>query len=154
MDIGGSPEEIRAEARRVRGWATALETTSGQVRKGNGVQWVGVAADRYRERLAEHARAVGGSRDEVIDLAQALETLADELEERQAAIRRAAELVEDALDSARSTLGRLGGIARDLLSDGEKAASSAAQRVLDTVGNARPPVGSPIWLDLSRSLGN
>lgn len=153
MAIGGSPQEIRDDARRVRGWAEALDATTDQVRGGQGVRWVGVAAEKYRDRLGAHARAVGSSRTELLDLARALDHLADELEERQAAIRRAAALVEDAVDGARNALGRLWGIGRDLWSDGEKAASEAAERLIDTVGDALPPAGSPSWLDLARTIG-
>ncbi len=153
MDIGGSPEEIRAQAARVRTWADALDGTSDDVRGGYGVRWVGVASERYRERLAEHARQVGGTREELLDLARALDHLADELEERQAAIRRAAAAVQDAVDGARRTVGRLWDVATDLWTDGERAAKRAADRVLEAVGDAAPPAGSPEWLDLAKRLG-
>lgn len=153
MDIGGSPEEIRAQATRVRAWAAELEGTRDDVRSGYGVRWVGVAAERYRDRLHEHARAVADRREELLGLAHDLDALADELEERQAAIRRAAQAVQDAVDGARRTVGRLWDVATDALSDGERAARRTAERLLDTVGDL-PPLGSPRWLDLEKELGH
>lgn len=152
VDIGGSPEEIRAQATRVRRWAAELDGTRDDVRRGYGVRWVGLASERYRDRLHEHARAVDERRQELLGLAASLDALADELEERQAAIRRAAEAVQDAVDGARRTVGRLWDTAVDVLSDGERAAKRAAERVLDTVGDAVPPPGSPIWLDLAKKV--
>lgn len=153
VELGGSPEEIRAVARRVRGWAVSTDAAADRLRSGLGVQWVSTAAERFRDRLVDHTRAVHGSRDELLELARDLENLADTLEERQAAIRRAAALVEDALDGARRTLGRLWGIAREELSDAERNARRVAEEILDTVGDT-PPVGSPDWLELSRKLGH
>lgn len=153
MELGGSPEEIRAVARRVRAWAVSTDAAADRLRSGLGVQWSSTAAERFRDRLVEHTRAVHGSRDELLELARDLEDLADTLEERQAAIRRAAALVEDALDGARRTLGRLWGVAREELSDAERNARRVAEEILDTVGDT-PPVGSPDWLELSRKLGH
>ncbi|WP_250448586.1 WXG100 family type VII secretion target [Actinotalea sp. C106] len=151
MPIGGNPDEIRAEAARVRGWAESLEGTADRVRTGHGVTWVGTAGDRYRDRLREHARDVTDRRDELRDLARALDRLAEEVEERQAAIRRAAAVVEEAVDSARGTLGRLWGVGRDLWTAGEREAEAAARRVIDTVGELPPP-GSPRWVLLHTVL--
>lgn len=152
MDITGNPEDIRERARQVRVWADRVDTTGDQVRAGYGVRWVGVAADRCRERLAERAQSIDSSRDELRDLARSLDRLADALEERQAAIRRMTSLVGDVVDGARSTLGRLGSIATDLLSEGEKIAGNTARSVLDTVGDMFPPPGSPEWLSLGTML--
>ena len=151
MAIGGSPAEIRREAARVRTWADSLEGTGDRVRTGHGVEWVGPAGDRFRERLADHAADVGTSRQEELDLARALDHLADTLEERQAAIRRAQEIVEDALDGARGVLGRLGDLASDLLSDGEQAARSAARDLVRTLASTPPP-GSPDWLNIAQRV--
>lgn len=151
MDVGGSPEEIRVRAAQVRAWAGELEAVRDDVRTGHGVRWVGLSAERYRDRLREHAREVQDRREQLLDLARSLDELADELEQRQAAIRRAAELVQDTVDGARRTVGRLWDVAHDLLSDGERATKRAAEHVLATV-RTTPPPGSPAWLDLAKQL--
>lgn len=151
MPIGGNPDEIRAQAARVRTWAESLDATADDVRAGYGVTWVGVAGDRYRERLREHAQHVTDRRDELRGLARDLDRLADELEERQAAIRRAAAAVEDALDGARRTLGRLWDMGRDLWDAGEREAEAAARRVVDAVGELPPP-GDPRWLEIAKDV--
>lgn len=152
MTLGGNPEEIRAEAAKVRSWAAELVDVRDDVRRGYGVEWVGVAGDRYRDRLTEHSRDVGECREELLDVARALDELADTLEERQAAIRRAAALVEDALAGARGTLNRLWDMGRDLWNDAERAAGEAAERLLDSVDEL-PPVGDPRWLELADRVG-
>ena len=152
MQIGGNPEELQALARRLRGWSGEVGATGDRIRAGAGVQWVSTSADRFRARLAEHASAVEAARDELSRAADLLVTLADELAERQAAIRRAAALVEDAVDEAGRSLRRLWGVAQDELSEVERATSEGAQRVLAAVGDGLPLPGAPDWLALRRKL--
>lgn len=151
MAIGGDPDTIRDKARTLRTWALDVQTTRESVAAGSGVQWVSTAADRYRERLLEHSRAIGDARDEMIEAADALDALADALEERQELIRRAMNAVTDAVDGARSTLGRLWGWARDELSDAENAARDKAQELVDSMRDL-PPIGDPGWLDLGKDF--
>ncbi|WP_431838369.1 WXG100 family type VII secretion target [Cellulomonas sp. Y8] len=153
MTAGGDPEAIRQHARRLRATADDVARTGDRVRAGAGVEWVGVAADRYRERLAEHARRVTTARDELLGTAGALDRLADELEARQAAIRRAMQLVEDRLDDARRTVGRLAGVADDVLTAAERAARRAAHGVLGTVAGGLPSPGSPDWPGIADRIG-
>lgn len=152
MALGGSPDQIRNEARRVRAATEDLDGPRSRLRSGHGVQWVGVAGDRFRERLAEHATAVGRRQEDALEVAAALERLADALEERQAAIRRAQELVEDAVDGARRLLDRIGDHAEDVLTATDKAARTAARSVLGTAAS-RPQAGAPEWLELARKVG-
>ncbi len=128
VTIGGNPEDVRARARRVRTLAAGLNSTASGVRAGGGIEWVGVASERYRARLADHARQVEAARGEFLGTAAALDHLADTLEQRQAAIRRAMEFVDDAVDDARRAVARLAG---DTLSDAERATKRAAQEVLE-----------------------
>jgi|SRR6478736_1785823 len=153
MTAGGDPETIRQHARRLRATAEAVARTGDRVRAGAGVEWVGVAADRYRERLAEHARRVTAAQDELLGTAGALDRLADELESRQAAIRRAMRFVEDRLDDARRTVGRLAGVADDALTAAEQAARRAAHGVLGTVAGGLPSPGSPDWSGVADRIG-
>ncbi len=153
MTAGGDPEAIRQHARRLRATADDVARTGDRVRAGAGVEWVGVAADRYRERLAEHAQRVTAAQDELLGTAGALDRLADELEARQAAIRRAMQLVEDRLDDARRTLGRLAGVADDVLTAAERAARRAAHGVLGTVAGGLPSPGSPDWSGMADRIG-
>ncbi|AEE47359.1 hypothetical protein Celf_3245 [Cellulomonas fimi ATCC 484] len=130
--------------------AADLERTADAVRSGAGIEWVGVAADRYRDRLADHTRQVDEAREELLGTAAALDHLADTLEERQAAIRRAMQLVDDAVDDARRTVTRLAG---DALDDAERAAKRAAQEVLDRA-RSLPLPGAPEWTSIAKTIGD
>ncbi|TKR24400.1 hypothetical protein FA014_06370 [Cellulomonas hominis] len=153
MTAGGDPEAIRQHARRVRSTAEDVARTGDRVRAGAGVEWVGLAADRYRERLAEHGQRVSAAQDQLFGTATLLDRLADELEARQAAIRRAMRFVEDRIDDARRTVGRLGDLADDLLSGAEQAARDAARGVLGTVAGGLPTPGSPDWAGIADRIG-
>lgn len=150
--IGGNPEELRDLARDVRRWSAELADVASAVAAGRGVRWESTAADRYRDRLAAHARDVAAARDEVDQVAASLTALADTLQERQAAIRRAQDLVLGVLDDARRTVSRLWDVAEDVLTSGERAARSAAQELLRTVP-ALPAPGEAAWEDLARRVG-
>lgn len=134
--------------------AADVDATADRVRAGAGIEWTGVAAERHRERLADHGRQVASARDELLQLAGSLEHLADTLVERQAAIRRATQLVEDAVDGARRTLGRLAGVAEDALTDAERATKRAADGVLDVARRGLPLPGAPEWSGLAKTIGD
>jgi hypothetical protein len=153
MAAAGDPEAIRVHARRVRTMAEDVGRTGDRVTSGAGIAWVGVAADRYRERLAQHGRRVASARDEILHAASVLDRLADELEARQAAIRKAMQFVEDRIADARRTVSRLGGVAEDLLTGGERAARDTARGVLGTVSGGLPPSGAPDWPALADRVG-
>ena len=87
----------------------------------------------------------------MIEAAAALDALAGDLEARQELIRRAMNAVTDAVDGARSTLGRLCGWARDELSDAENAARDKAQELVDSV-RSLPPIGDPEWIDIGKDF--
>jgi ABC-type transporter Mla subunit MlaD len=152
MALGGDPDDIRDEARRLRRVAASIESEAATVSRGQGVHWHGAAGDRYRERLARHARAIRDGAGEAGDAASELQRLADALEERQAAIRRAMNFVGDLIDSARRTINSMAGEALDALSDAERAAHDQAQRLLSSTRH-HPSPGDPAWLDLARKLG-
>jgi uncharacterized protein YukE len=153
MTAGGDPEAIRTHARRLRTRADDVARTGDRVRRGAGVEWAGVAAERYRERLHAHGRDVTAAHEEMLDAARALDTLADELESRQEAIRRAMRLVEDRVDDARRVVGWLGDLADDALTGAERGARDAARSVLRAVGDALPAPGAPDWSGLAERVG-
>jgi uncharacterized protein YukE len=153
MTAGGDPEAIRQHARRLRTMAEDVARTGDRVRSGAGIEWVGVAADRYRERLATHGQRVTAAQDEMLGAATALDALADQLEARQAAIRRAMQFVEDRVDDARRTVHRLGGLADDVLSGAERGARDAARTLLGTVAGGLPSPGQPDWTGLADRIG-
>lgn len=150
--IGGNPEEIRRLARILRTQAERTVDIKDAVARGQGVPWVGLAGDRFRERLANECREMERTRAEILDAASALDRLADELEERQAAIRRAMDFVDGELSKARSTVQRFAGEVWDTLTGAEKSLHSSARRLLDSVDDL-PPIGHPDWLDLARRVG-
>lgn len=153
MTAGGDPEAIRQHARRLRSTAEDVGRTGDRVRAGAGIEWAGLAADRYRERLAEHGRRVSAAHDQLLGTAATLDRLADELEARQAVIRRAMRFVEDRLDEARRTVDRLAGVADGLLTGAEQAARRAAHGVLGTVAGGLPTPGSPDWSGVADRIG-
>jgi len=153
MTAGGDPEAIRQHAGRLRTMAEDVARTGNRVRGGAGIEWVGVAADRYRERLAEHGQKVSAAQEEMLGTARALDRLADELEARQEAIRRATQFVEDRLEDARRTVSRLADVADDVLTGAEKAARDAAHGVLRTVSSGLPNPGSPDWSGIADRIG-
>lgn len=152
MALGGNPEELRTLARRLRTDAGEVGHTATRVRQGQGIHWVGLAAERYRGRLREHGAQIDRTRDEILTAASRLDELADALEERQRAIARAMDLVDDALTSARDTIGRFAGDVWDTLTGAEKAAEETARDLLDSVRELPSP-GHPDWVDLARRIG-
>jgi uncharacterized protein YukE len=153
MAAGGDPEAIRAHARRLRTTAEEVTATRHRIAAGAGIDWTGVAAGRYRERLVDHIRRVGAAQDEMRRTADALDRLADELEARQAAIKRAMALVEDRLADARRTVDRLGGLAEDVLDGAQRAARDSAQAVLGAVRGGLPSPGLPAWSEIADRIG-
>jgi uncharacterized protein YukE len=152
MAVGGDPHEIRDEARRLRRVAGAVEEEARSVRRGHGIQWHGLAAERFRDRLAASSRDVDDVATSMREAAVKLDQLADALEERQAAIRQAMNWVTDKVEGAKRKLNSLTGEAADRLSDAERAVQEQARRVLSTA-SAAPHPGDPQWLDLARRLG-
>lgn len=148
MTVGGDPDEIRDEARRLRGLATEIEPEIAVVRRSEGVQWHSVSADRFRDRMREHARDMDDARLEVLEAAAALDRLADALTERQRAIRAAMNAVHDLLDGARRTVAGIIDSGAEALSEAEK----AAERLLENPP-ALPVLGDPRWVDLAKKLG-
>ena len=152
MSIGGSPEELRRLARQLRRQAGEVDDTSARVRRAEGVRWTGLAADRFRERLAQHSKDIERTRGELLAAAAKLDQLADTLEERQRAIARAMAFVEDELDAARRTVTSFAGRLWDTLTAAEKSAEQTARGILDGIAHLPPP-GHPGWLDLARQIG-
>ncbi len=152
MGLGGDPDELRRMARRLREQAGEVEHTAGRVGRAEGVEWVGLSADRFRDRLREHGREIARTRRELVDASSALDHLADELEERQLAIARAMDLVEAELSAARRTVSGFAGGVWDTLTGAERAAERAARGLLDSVTHLPSP-GHPDWLDLARRMG-
>lgn len=152
MNIGGNPEELRRLARQLRQQAIDVDDTASRVRRAEGVRWVGLAADRFRERLAQHGRDIEQTRRELVAAAASMDHLADVLEERQRAIARAMAFVEDELDSARRTVTSFAGRVWDTLTAGERAAERSARDLLDRVRQLPAP-GDPGWLGLARQIG-
>lgn len=134
MSFGGDPDAIRDLALTVRTWATEVAGTRDDVRANTGVTWVGNAADRYRERLADHARNITEAHEEMIAAAVALEALADELAERQKFLTNVVDAVTDKVEDARRTVNRYANIALEELSEAEQAASNAARDLIRRAG--------------------
>ncbi len=114
---------------------------------------MGVAADRYRDRLADHARQVDRARGELVAAAAAVTHLADTLEERQAAIKKAMHFVDDAIHAASRTVERLSAqAAHTALTSSEAVAKAGAEAILGHRVRL-PQVGSPDWTSLADTIG-
>lgn len=152
MAIGGNPERLRDLARDLRREAGIVDDVRTRVLAGNQVSWQGPAGERFRERLTEHGLKTQRTSDLFDEAAAQMTDLADTLEARQRAIAIATAKVWDAVEDARSTLGRYAGMAWDALTDRETGIVKGAERLLDNVGDLPAP-GAPEWTEVARRLG-
>lgn len=152
MTLGGDPNRLRDLARDLRREADLVDAERIRVMASDGLSWQGPAGERYRDRLAEHGLGLHRTRDALAEAATEMGRHADILEERQRLIRIAQERVENAIQDARSTLGRYVGLAWDALTDREFGIVKTAQSFLGGIGDLPVP-GAPEWQDVARRLG-
>lgn len=151
MALGGNPEDLRSLARRLRKQADEVEATATRLKAGQEVQWTGIAAVRFQERLAAHGQELETSRDSVTSAATKADQLADALEERQRAIAAAIDKLNDAANQARSTLNRFAGAVWEDLTNLEQANQRKAEHLLDELKDP-PALGDPHWIDIAKEL--
>lgn len=102
MGFGGNPDDLRADARRLRALAERVEAESVAVFAGLDLGWQSTAADRLTTRLVERRGDALAVIDRIEALATEFDELADTLAERQAAMTalldRAREAGEDVVE--------------------------------------------------------
>jgi ABC-type transporter Mla subunit MlaD len=150
--LGGDPDEIRGLANMVRGYAADVAVAGRALADTAQIEWTGPAADRFHRRLDEQQADVADVRSTLMDAADALDRLANTLQARQEAIRRAMDAVNGMLSDAGDVLGGLADKALDVLSLGQREAADRARDLLDGVGSL-PPLGHPDWLDVAARIG-
>lgn len=147
----GEPAEIARQARKLRDQAQVVQELAARVESGHGVRWVGLAGDQFREKLQTESEKLRHSQEAILEAAAALENLAKELEERQAAISRAMREVEDALSSAQATAKRFASSVWDTLTGAEQTVVNQAQRIINSAP-VLPAAGDPKWLSLAETI--
>lgn len=114
MGLGGDPAQLRAEANRVRAWATDVEDDADRVLAATDVDWVGLSADAWRVRLDGRVADVRAVADSMRTAAQSIDALADALEERQQAIAALLDQAGRTFDDVRGALASGAGDALDV----------------------------------------
>lgn len=99
-------DEIRTAAGQVSSVARDLRRSARQVRSAHGVSWHSDAAGAYRKRLADSASRIETLAREVDDVAASLRRYASSVERRQQALARGAVGVVDAVVDAGSAVVR------------------------------------------------
>lgn len=129
MGIGGDPHDLRATARRLRGWADDVDGDADAALSAQGVDWKSLAADSYRDKLADRRRDAMEVADSIREAARKLDELADTLEDRQQTLDRlleqAGKTIEDAqravAEGADDLIAGAQGLADDVLQAGKDA---------------------------------
>lgn len=119
----------------MRAWAADVEDNADRVFAAVGVEWVGVAADAWRDRLdsrAAHARAVA---DSMREAARTIDSLAEALEERQQAIAALLDQAGRTFDDVRDAVASG---AEDALDVAQGWADDAWETGKDTVSKVTP----------------
>lgn len=102
MGFGGSPEDLRDDARRLRTLAERVEAESVEVFAGLDLGWRSTAADQLTTRLIERRGDALAVIERIEELAAQFDELADTLAERQAVMTalldRAREAGEDIVE--------------------------------------------------------
>lgn len=149
--LGGDPDRLRDLARALRQESGEVSGVADDVRHARGVTWESTAADLCRDALGRQAGLIDMCAEVVHDAAGSVDALADELAERQRAIRAAQRLVLGLLTQAQETVWRLADVPAHELGEAAAAARSAAETLLDTARDLPGP-GSPDWLGLAHTL--
>jgi len=110
MPFGGSPQDLRDLATRIRCWAEEVERDAQRVRNGHQVEWRSAAGAAFQERLGQKADETAKVADAMRDAAADLDHLAGTLESRQ-------ELLEHLLEQAGKTIEDVEAMVRDGVTD-------------------------------------
>ena len=110
MPFGGSPQDLRDLATRIRRWADEVDRDAQRVRSGHQVEWRSTAGAAFRERLGQKADETAKVADAMRDAAADLDHLAGTLESRQ-------ELLHHLLEQAGKTIEDVEAMVRDGVTD-------------------------------------
>jgi methyl-accepting chemotaxis protein len=134
MHVGGDAQEVRALARRVRGWADDVDRQAAVLRATD-VEWHSTAADDFARRLEERRGDVLAVAEKVRTAADRIDHLADVLQERQ-------QQLSDLLAAAGRTLADAEQMVRDGVGDLLSEARSLAEGAADLVDQGRDALGA------------
>ena len=104
--LGGNPDHLRQLADRVRHAAALAGSAAAVLRRTTAVHWSGVAADRFREHLADEGAALARCVDTVLAAADRIADLADTLRTRQIVFLAAEQAASEAVGTAASDAAR------------------------------------------------
>lgn len=169
----GSPEEIRLLAARVRTAAGLTRSDAGRGNIADAVVWKSLAAQKYREKLAEALQQVQGVAGELDSLSTTLMEHAAAVQHRleeiaaaerwlrgqaERAAREARDLDQAAVDLAGNVAGEVRGLVSGSLGwaqrQGEELAGAAWHRADDLGRQVQQlPGGDQGWLTAARARG-
>ncbi|EFQ82183.1 hypothetical protein HMPREF0063_12707 [Aeromicrobium marinum DSM 15272] len=138
MRLGGDPQDLRADAQRVRAWADAVDDAAAHVLRTAGVEWRSSAADRFRDQLAERRRTAMAVADDVRRVADEIEALATTLEERQRTLQN---LLDQAGRTIEEVQQAVADGAVDVMDAAQGFANDAVEKGQELVGQARDLAG-------------
>ena len=110
MPFGGSPQDLRDLATRIRHWAEEVDRDAQRVRNGHQVEWRSTAGAAFQERLGQKADETAKVADAMRDAAADLDRLADTLESRL-------ELLQHLLEQAGKSVADVEAMVRDGVTD-------------------------------------
>ncbi len=151
----GDPDELERIARRMRTDAAQLRTTVGDHhRRVEATHWVSTAADRMRDQVRGHERALNEAADAMVDAAAALEAHAQTVRERLHAIAEFEERVKGWFSSAAAT-------GKSIVEKVADEAGNLVERVIhqppiwqhwSVTPSTLPPPGDMRWLEVGSYL--
>jgi uncharacterized protein YukE len=110
MGIGGDPQDVRAVARRIRSWADEVDDDATSVRQAKQIDWKSTAASSFVAKIETRYDEVTAVAESMRDAADAVDHLADVLEDRQ-------DTLNDLLEKAGKTLADAEDMVRDGVTD-------------------------------------
>lgn len=125
MKVGGDPEELRATARRVRTWASDVETEASRVFRVGGVGWESTAASGFIEKVGERHRDTTDVVESMRHAAGTYDDLARTLEGRQEKLLKLLEEAGKTIEDAEEMVAKG---AKDLLEGAESLAGAAKEK--------------------------
>lgn len=138
MAIGGDPHDLRATARRLRGWADDVDADADAALSAQQVEWKSLAADSYRDKLTERRNDAIEVAASIREAARRIDHLADTLEDRQRALTQLLEQAGKTLEDAQRAMAEG---AEDLLAGAQGLADDALQAGKDALDKGKDLAG-------------
>lgn len=134
MGIGGDPQDVRAIARRIRLWADEVDDDAASVQQAQQIDWRSTAASSFIDKIQTRYEQTTAVAESMRDAADAVDHLADVLEERQ-------DELSDLLEQAGRTIADAEQMLRDgvtdLIGGVQSLADDARRKAEDLVDGGR-----------------